>query len=105
LLAAVLTQQMSWLVHAAPPVLSVTVRSGDGLLEAQGQDLEQTDNTPMTRLTRRGSHVIRENIWPTAAGIGQLVLLPGGEVGTPLTWWNAPNLSEWRWSVDFDNHR
>ncbi|HSH77544.1 MAG TPA: hypothetical protein VLA19_03320 [Herpetosiphonaceae bacterium] len=39
------------LVHAAPPVLTVTARSGDGRVLAEGNDLEQTDDTPITRLT------------------------------------------------------
>ncbi len=93
------------LVHAAPPVLSVTVRSGDGQVLAEGNDLEQTNDTPITRLTRRGATIEREDIWPTDEDIGWLVLLPGGEAGKLLLWWNAPDHSEWRWQVEFYNHR
>ncbi len=93
------------LVHAAPPFLTVTVRSRDGSVLAEGVDLEQTDDTPITRLTRRGDRIEREDIWPGEADIGRLVLLPGGEAGTLLQWWNAPDHSEWRWQVEFYNHR
>ncbi len=47
------------LVHAAPPVLTVTVRDADGQALAEGKDLEQTDDTPITRLTRRGDRIER----------------------------------------------
>ena len=93
------------LVHAAPPVLTATVRNGDGREMAAGKDLEQTDDTPITRLTRRGNKIEREDIWPAEEDIGRLVLLPGGEVGTLLQWWNAADHSEWRWQVEFYNHR
>ena len=93
------------LVHAAPPVLTVTVRDADGQALAEGKDLEQTDDTPITRLTRRGDRIEREDIWPVEADLGLLVLLPGGEVGTLLQWWNAPDHSAWRWQVEFFNQR
>ena len=93
------------LVHAAPPTLAVTVRSGDGRVLAEGKDLEQTDDTPITRLTRHGDRIEREDIWPAAEDIGRLVLLPGGEVGTLVQWWNAPDHSEWRWQIELYNHR
>lgn len=93
------------LVHAAPPVLTVTVRDSNGQALAEGKDLEQTADTPITRLTRRGDRIEREDIWPAAADLGLLVLLPGGEVGTLLQWWNAPDHSAWRWQVEFSNHR
>ena len=81
------------LVHAAPPVLSVTVRTDDGQVIAEGVDLEATADTPITRLTRRGDRIEREDIWP------------GGEVGTLLQWWHADDHEEWRWQVEFYNHR
>ena len=37
--------------------------------------------------------------------VGRLVLLPGGEVGTLLRWWNADDHSEWRWQIELYNHR
>jgi hypothetical protein len=47
----------------------------------------------------------REDRWPTEADLGSLVILPGGEVGTLVEWWNAPEGNEWRWRVEFYNHR
>jgi hypothetical protein len=93
------------LVHAAPPVLTVMVRDGAGRLLATGSDLKATDDTPIARLTRRGSQVERVDIWPGVDDIGQLVLLPGGEVGTLKHWWHADNRSEWRWQIELYNHR
>lgn len=93
------------LLHSAPPVLTVSVRGADGSLIAEGKDLEQTDDTPITRLTRRGDRIEREDIWPEDQDIGQIILLPGGEAGKLLSWWNAPDQSEWRWQVEFYNHR
>lgn len=92
------------LVHAAPPVLTVTVYDDDRPL-AHSRDLEATDDTPITRLTRRGDQIEREDIWPGEEDIGRLVLLPGGEVGTLTQWWHADDHSSWRWQVEFYNHR
>jgi hypothetical protein len=59
----------------------------------------------MAVLTRHGDQVTREDRWLTQADIGRLVLLPGGEVGVLVQWWNAKDGSEWRWQVEFYNHR
>jgi hypothetical protein len=56
-------------------------------------------------LTLDGEHITREDLWPTQNNIGQLVILPGGEVGKLISWWNADDGSEWRWQVEFYNHR
>jgi hypothetical protein len=93
------------LVHAAPPILTVTVRGDDGRVLAQGKDLQATDDTPMTRLTRHGNRIEREDIWPGESDLGRLVLLPGGEVGTLKQWWHADDHSEWRWQIELYNHR
>jgi hypothetical protein len=93
------------LVHAAPPVLTITVRGDDDRVLAQGEDLQATDDTPMTRLTRRGSRIEREDIWPADGDLGRLVILPGGEVGTLKQWWHAADHSEWRWQIELYNHR
>jgi len=93
------------LVHAPPPVLTVEIRSEQGRRLAFSQDLPQTADRPMARLTRRGDRVVRQDLWPTQEDIGQLVLLPGGEVGILMQWWNAEDGSEWRWQVEFYNHR
>jgi hypothetical protein len=93
------------LVHAAPPKLTVTVYDEDGRVVARGVDLPQTDDTPIARLTRRGDEVERVDIWPDVHDLGQLVILPGGEVGQLEAWWHAKDRSEWRWRVEFYNHR
>jgi hypothetical protein len=92
--------------HAVPGHLAVTVREGDDRVVARGEPLErQGPQLPMTRLTLRGDTVEREDRWPTDDDLGALVILPGGEVGTLASWWNAPDGSEWRWRVEFSNHR
>jgi hypothetical protein len=93
------------LVHAPPPVLTVEVRRTEGQRTAYTQDLEQTADRPMARLTVEGNQISREDIWPGEGDIGQPVILPGGEVGTLVSWWNAEDGSEWRWQVEFYNHR
>lgn len=93
------------LVHAAPDALHAEVRGEDGRVLARGENLSRTNDTPMTRLTRRGDRIDREDIWPSPADIGRPVILPGGEVGILIEWWNALDASEWRWRVEFYNHR
>ncbi len=93
------------LVHAAPETLDVAVRTDDGVLLAAGKDLTRTAERPMARLTLRGDRIEREDLWPTENDTGRPVILPGGEVGILLAWWNAADGSEWRWRVEFYNHR
>ena len=93
------------LVHAPPPMLTIEVRSDRGKRLAYAQDLPQTADRPMARLTRRGERIVREDLWPTRKDHGRPVILPGGEVGILLGWWNAEDESEWRWQVEFYNHR
>jgi hypothetical protein len=94
-----------WL-HAAPDQLAVTVREGDERVLARGEPLQrQGEQLPMTRLTRQGETIQREDRWPTSDDLDAPVLLPGGEVGRLRSWWNAPDGSEWRWQVEFYNHR
>jgi hypothetical protein len=93
------------LVHAAPPVLTVYVRDESGQLLAEGVDLEATADTPMARLTRQGKRIQRQDIWPGEKDIEKVVLLPGGEAGILLSWWNAEDHSEWRWRVELYNQR
>ena len=92
-------------VHAAPPMLTVEVRTDDGQRVAYTRDLQQTADCPMTRLILSGDQVTREDLWPAQNDIGQLVILPGGEVGKLISWWNAEDATEWRWQVEFYNHR
>jgi hypothetical protein len=93
------------LVHAPPQSLTVEIRTDAGERLAQGTDLSQTADRPMARLTRRGDQIEREDVWPAASDIGRPVILPGGEVGILRSWWNAGDGSEWRWQVEFYNHR
>lgn len=94
-----------WL-HAAPPALAVTVRQGDDAVLARGEPLRrQGPHFPMTRLERKGNTIVREDRWPTAADLGAVVVLPGGEAGILKSWWNAADGNEWRWSVEFFNRR
>jgi hypothetical protein len=93
------------LIHAAPPVLTVTVYMDNWTRIAESRDLEATDDTPITRLTRVGNTIRREDIWPTADDIERPVMLPGGEVGILKQWWMAPDHSEWRWQIELYNHR
>lgn len=93
------------LVHAAPETLDVAVRDDDGRLLAEGKGLRRTAERPMTRLVVSGSRITREDLWPEEVDIGRPVMLPGGEVGILRSWWNAADGSEWRWQVEFYNHR
>jgi hypothetical protein len=95
---------LTLLVHAAPPMLTVEVRSDAGRRLAVGKDLPKTADRPMARLTRKGTKIMREDIWPDHGDIGLPVILPGGEVGILKQWWNAPNGREWRWQVELYNH-
>jgi hypothetical protein len=93
------------LVHAAPPMLTVTIYDAEERVVARGVDLPQTDDTPIARLRRQGETIQREDIWPGEADLGQLVILPGGEVGVLESWWHAEDHSAWRWRVEFSNQR
>jgi hypothetical protein len=93
------------LVHALPETIDVAVRDDDGSLIAQGKGLDRTAESPIARLTLRGATIERSDVWPDEDDTGRPVLLPGGEVGILLSWWNAPDESEWRWQVEFYNRR
>jgi hypothetical protein len=93
------------LVHAAPRVLTVTVRDAEGRVVAEAHELEATADTPIARLRVDYPVITREDIWPGPADLGSPVLLPGGEVGILKSWWHAPDESEWRWQIELYNHR
>ena len=95
------------LVHSAPRRLRVEVRSDDGARLAFGDRLDREGAYyPMTRLTREeAGGFARQDGWPDDGDVGRVVLLAGGEAGTLKTWWNADDGSEWRWTVEFYNHR
>ncbi len=86
-------------------VLNVEVRDHNGNVLARGDNLPRTANSPMARLHRQGNKITREDIWPTDADYGTRVIVAGGEVGTLQKWWNDPEQQEWRWSLEFYNHR
>ena len=96
--------EVMW-VHAAPRKLEVTVRSWDGKVRARGDVSRSGEYMPMTRLAVSGDTVTREDRWPTPEDLGSLVILPGGEVGTLVDWWNREDGGEWRWRVEFYNRR
>ena len=96
---------MEVIVHSAPTMLRVEVRDDAGEMVAFGDNLPRTGDSPMSRLRVREGRVEREETWPTDADYGLPVILPGGEVGLLRHWWNAEDRSEWRWTVDFYNHR
>jgi hypothetical protein len=91
------------LVHAAPQRLDVTVRDSSGTAIAQGTGLQRRMPGPMSVLVRNGSQISLEDGWPTAADVGQVVILPGGEAGILKQWWHAEDKKEWRWQVEFYN--
>lgn len=91
------------LAHALPNRVWVQVRTGDGKDVAFAEELSATEQRPMARLRLTGDTVTREDVWPDASDIGRPVILPGGEVGVLLSWWNADDGSEWRWQVEFYN--
>lgn len=93
------------LVHALPDAVRVEVRNDAGQRCAFGDQLTRTADRPMARLTREGDRIVREDLWPEARDQGRPVILPGGEVGMLTGWWNAADGTEWRWQVEFYNHR
>jgi hypothetical protein len=96
--------EVMW-VHAAPRKLDVTVRAWDGTVRARGEVSREGGYLPMTRLEIVDGEVRREDRWPTQDDLGALVILPGGEVGTLVEWWNREDGGEWRWRVEFYNRR
>jgi hypothetical protein len=93
-----------WL-HAAPELIAVLVREGEESIIARADELPRNGPyLPMTRLQRRDRSITREDRWPGDSDFGALVLLPGGEVGTLTSWWNADDGSEWRWQIELYNH-
>ena len=93
------------LAHSLPERIDVVVRDADDRIVAKGENLTGNEPTPMARLHVRDGEVTRESVWPDEADLGRLVILPGGEVATLLTWWNADDESEWRWQVELHNRR
>lgn len=93
------------LVHAGPEKLTAEVFDDQRNNMAQGTNLARTADTPMARLRMQGKEVIREDIWPTEVDYGLPVILAGGEVGILQEWWNDQEQQQWRWRLEFYNHR
>jgi hypothetical protein len=91
------------IVHSAPHLLTVEVRGPEGELLARGADLSRQGQVPMTKLTRDGATVRRQEFWPGPDDFGLPVLLPGGEVGILRDWWHREDHKEWRWTIEFHN--
>lgn len=91
------------LIHAAPDVITVEIRSKDGGRIAFTKDIKRTQESPMCLLSRDGSIIHRQDVWPGEEHIGLPVMLPGGEVGLLKSWWNAPDHQEWRWQIELYN--
>lgn len=91
-------------IHAAPHALRVEVRDDAGQLLASADGLpREGPYFPMTLLTRQDASITRRDAFPQAADLGSVVLLPGGEAGILTAWWNHPDGTEWRWSLEFYN--
>lgn len=93
------------LVHSLPERIDIVVRDEDDHVVATGENLSGDEPTPMARLHVRDGAVSRESVWPTEEDLGRLVILPGGEIATLKSWWNADDGSEWTWQVEFHNSR
>lgn len=92
------------LIHAAPAMAEMEVRSDSDQLIARGDIARQGDYSPMTLVEIDGANLRRSEVWPDATYRGTLVLLAGGEAGLLRTWEHAPDHSWWRWTVRFANH-
>lgn len=93
------------LVHAAPDKLRVEVQDDSGKRVAMAESLARTQDTPMARLTMRNGTIAREDIWPSESDLGMPVILAGGEIGILQRWWHADDKQQWRWQLEFYNHR
>ena len=92
------------LVHAAPALASIEVRSADDALVAHADLDRDGEYSPMTLVELHGAALVRREVWPDEALRGLPVLLAGGEVGILGSWEHADDRSWWRWSVEFSNH-
>jgi len=93
------------LVHAAPDKLRVEVQDDSGKRVAMAESLARIQDTPMARLTMRNGTIAREDIWPSESDLGMPVILAGGEIGILQRWWHADDKQQWRWQLEFYNHR
>jgi hypothetical protein len=92
----------SVLVHAPPSTIDVEVRGPDSAVLARGTTLTTDLASPMARLRIEGARITREQLWPSDADLGSIVILPGGEAGELRSWWHAEDHRSWRWLIQFD---
>jgi hypothetical protein len=95
----------SVLVHAAPDRMRVEVFDGDHRFIAGSDDLPADGASPMSRLTISSGTVVREMVWPDVSDEGAIVVLPGGEAGTLVTWRTDEDRTSWVWTVTFSGGR
>lgn len=93
------------LLHAAPDTIDVEVTNARGRRIGTAKNLRRTRESPICLLTRDHSIVVREDVWPATHDTGLPVILPGGEAGVLLAWWNSDDESEWRWIVELYNRK
>src|ERR1700730_2342973 len=91
------------LVHAAPQRLQVVVTDAAGQIVARSDRLERHQPGPMSFLLRDGATITLEDGWPTAAEIGRVLLLPGGEATIVNSWSLADLRKECRCQLEFFN--
>lgn len=103
---ALMAAHDSVLAHSLSERIDIEVRTADGEQVARVENLaDPSATTPMSRLDLRDGTVVRANVWPDESDLGKPVILPGGEVGILVEWWNEPDGSAWRWRVEFSNAR
>ncbi|MDP9181872.1 MAG: hypothetical protein M3P04_03720 [Actinomycetota bacterium] len=93
------------LAHALPSRVDVVVRDESDRVVASAEGLDGEGETPMARLRLVDGAVTRESVWPTEEDLLLPVILPGGEVGVLISWWNAEDHSAWRWQLELSNSR
>lgn len=93
------------LLHGAPDSIDVEVTNARGRRIGTARNLRRTRESPISLLTRDHSIVTREDVWPSPSDVGLPVILPGGEAGVLLAWWNSDDESEWRWIVELYNRK
>lgn len=93
------------LLHAAPDAIDVEVTNARGRRIGTAKNLLRTRSSPICMLTRDHSVITREDVWPTPNDVGLPVILPGGEAGVLLAWWNSEDEKEWRWMVELKNRK
>jgi len=92
-------------LHTAPDEIDVEVTNARGRRIGTAKNLRRTRESPICLLSRDHSAITREDVWPAPSDVGLTVILPGGEAGTLLAWWNSDDESEWRWILELYNRK